>query len=423
MKQENNRRFFFFPPGEGLREASKLAWRNLWRNKRRTLITVSSIFFGVLLSAYMTSMQEGSYEKMVDIVVKFYSGYIQVHHEDYWENKSINNTFEYDQVLIDQMMANRDVDFVIPRLESFGLASSEELTKGAIVFGIDPVPEDQLTGISEKITKGAYLVPDDHGVIIGEGLAGYLKLQLNDTLVMISQGFHGVSAAGKFPVRGIIKHVSPELNKTIVYMALPRCQEFFSAENRLTSLVVNVKDNDVMRRTLRNLKNNIQSPYSVMSWEEMQPEVVQQIESDRASGVIMKAILYLVIAFGVLGTIMMMIAERKREFGVMVSVGMRKGKLAAILLLETILIGLMGIVSGVLVALPLIWLQKSNPIPFTGQAAQMMEEFGFEPYMFFSSTPEVFYHQAISVFVLTMVIAVYPVVAAFRLKEIKALHS
>ncbi|HCR88903.1 MAG TPA: ABC transporter permease, partial [Prolixibacteraceae bacterium] len=130
-----------------------------------------------------------------------------------------------------------------------------------------------------------------------------------------------------------------------------------------------------------------------------------------------------VIAFGVLGTIMMMIAERKREFGVMVSVGMKKGKLATILLFETILIGLMGIASGILVALPLIQIQKANPIPFTGQAAQMMEEFGFEPYMFFSSTPEVFYHQAISVFVLTIIIAIYPVIAALRLKEIKALHS
>ena len=204
---------------------------------------------------------------------------------------------------------------------------------------------------------------------------------------MISQGFHGVSAAGKFPVRGIIKHVSPELNKTIIYMSLPICQEFFGAENRLTSLVVNIKDGDLMRRTLRELKNDIQSPYAVMSWEEMQPEVVQQIESDRASGVIMKAILYLVIAFGVLGTIMMMIAERKREFGVMVSVGMKKGKLATILLYETILIGFMGIASGVLVALPLIQVQKANPLPLTGQAAQMMEEFGFEPYMFFFVSP------------------------------------
>jgi len=401
----------------------KLAWRNLWRNKRRTLITVASIFFGVLLSAYMTSMQEGSYSKMVEIVVKFYSGYMQVHHEDYWENKSINNSFDYDQALIVRLKSHPDVDFVIPRLESFGLASAGELTRGAAVFGIVPEVETQLTGIAEKIVSGKYLQADDDGVVIGDGLAKFLNLQLNDTLVVLTQGYHGVSSAGKFPVHGIIKHVSPELNKSIIYMELKTCQSFLGAENKLTSLVVNVADNDAMKRTLMNLKREIKTPYSIMSWEEMQPEVVQQIESDRAGGVIMKAILYIVIAFGIFGTIMMMIAERRREFGVMISIGMQKKKLAVILFIETLFIGLLGILSGMAVSLPLLLIQAKNPIPLTGETAKLMEDFGFEPYMFFSTAPEVFWQQAISVFVLTLLIGIYPIIASLRIKEIKALHG
>ena len=401
----------------------KLAWRNIWRNKRRTLITVASIFFGVLLSAYMTSMQEGSYDKMVDIVVKFYSGYMQVHQEDYWENKSINNSFDYDQALVDQLKKHSEIDFVIPRLESFGLASAGELIRGTAIFGIVPDVETQLTGIASKIVSGKYLQTTDDGVVIGEGLAKYLKLGLSDTLVIITQGYHGVSAAGKFPIRGIIKHASPELNKSIVYMELKTCQSFLNAENKLTSLVVNVANNDVMNRMLKSLKNEIKSPYSIMSWEEMQPEVVQQIESDRAGGILMKAILYIVIAFGIFGTIMMMIAERRREFGVMISIGMQKRKLSVILFFETLFIGLLGIASGIAVTLPLILIQAQNPIPLTGQTAKLMEDFGFEPYMFFSTAPEVFWQQAISVFLLTMLVGIYPVIAARRIKEIKALHG
>lgn len=400
-----------------------LAWRNIWRNKRRTLITVASIFFGVLLSAYMTSMQEGSYDKMVEIVVKFYSGYMQVHNEDYWENKSINNSFDYHQALVDQIKKHPEIDFVIPRLESFGLASAGELTRGSAIFGIVPDIETQLTGIADKIVSGKYLQSTDDGVVIGAGLAKYLKLALSDTLVIITQGYHGVSAAGKFPVRGIIKHVSPELNKSIIYMELKTCQNFLGAENKLTSLVVNVADNDAMKRTLKKLKSEIQSPFSVMSWEEMQPEVVQQIESDRAGGIIMKAILYVVIAFGIFGTIMMMIAERRREFGVMISIGMQKRKLSVILFFETLFIGLLGILSGIAVSLPLILIQAQNPIPLTGETGKLMEDFGFEPYMFFSTAPEVFWQQAISVFVLTMLIGIYPVIASLRIKEIKALHG
>lgn len=401
----------------------KLAWRNIWRNKRRTMITVASIFFGVLLSAYMTSMQEGSYDKMVEIVVKFYSGYMQVHHEDYWENKSINNSFNYDQALVDQLKKHAEIDFVIPRLESFGLASAGELTRGSAIFGIVPEVETQLTGIAKKIVSGKYLQANDNGVVIGEGLAKYLKLSLNDTLVIITQGYHGVSAAGKFPVHGIIKHVSPELNKSIVYMELKTCQSFLGAENKLTSLVINVANNDVMKRTLKKLKSEIKSPFSVMSWDEMQPEVVQQIESDRAGGIIMKAILYIVIAFGIFGTIMMMIAERRREFGVMISIGMQKRKLSAILFIETLFIGLLGIFSGMAVSIPLLLIQAKNPIPLTGETGKLMEDFGFEPYMFFSTAPEVFWQQAISVFVLTLLIGIYPVIASLRIKEIKALHG
>ena len=387
------------------------------------MITVASIFFGVLLSAYMTSMQEGSYDKMVEIVVKFYSGYMQVHHEDYWENKSINNSFDYDQSLIDQLKANPEVDFVIPRLESFGLASAGELTRGAAIFGIVPDIETQLTGIADKIVSGKYLQSNDDGVVIGDGLAKYLKLKLNDTLVIITQGYHGASSAGKFPVRGIIKHVSPELNKSIIYMELKTCQNFLGADNKLTSLVVNVADNDAMKRTLKKLKSEIKLPFSVMGWEEMQPEVVQQIESDRAGGIIMKAILYIVIAFGIFGTIMMMMAERRREFGVMISIGMQKWKLSVMLFIETLLIGLLGILSGIMVTLPLLLIQAKNPIPLTGETARLMEDFGFEPYMFFSTAPEVFSQQAISVFILTLLIGIYPVVASMKINANRALHG
>lgn len=401
----------------------KIAWRNLWRNKRRTLITVASIFFGVLLSAYMTSMQEGSYEKMVDMVVKYYSGYMQVHHENYWESKSINDTFEDTPELRQSILDHPEVDFVIPRLESFALASSEELTKGVLVMGIEPESENRLTSLKWNVNQGSYLQTNDQGLLVGEGLANYLHLGVNDTLVMISQGYHGISAAGKYPIRGIIKHASPQLNKMIVYMTLPNSQDFFSTGNRLTSLVVNITDTNLLNRSLKQLRADLKPPYSIMSWQEMSPEMVQQIESDRAGGIIMKAVLYIVIGFGILGTIMMMIAERRREFGVMIAIGMQRIKLGAILFYETLFIGMIGALTGLLVSIPILAIQAQNPIPLTGQAAQLMDDYGFEPYMFFSLTPSVFWHQALTVFIITMVIAIYPIISANRMKLINALHA
>jgi len=402
---------------------AKIAWRNLWRNPRRTLITVASILFGVLLSSYMTSMQEGSYDRIVDLVVKYYSGYIQVHDKDYWENKSINSSFEYNEPLISQFLRHRETKQVFPRLESFSLVSSEKLTKGAIVIGIDPVKEDAWTKLSSKIRHGNFLKESDGGAVIGEGLGRYLKINVNDTLIMVSQGYHGASAIGKFPVRGIIRHVSPELDKGIVYLDIRTCQKFFSAQGRCTSLVINVADQHSMDPLLRKLKDEIRAPLQAMRWEEMQPEVVQQIQSDRAGGIVLKIVLYIVVGFGILTVLMMMISERKKEMGIMVSIGMQRKKLAHILLAETFMIGLFGVAAGLLAGIPVVWFQAAHPIPLTGKAGGMMQDFGFEPFLFFSTSAKVFINQAITIFIILMVVAIYPVITALRFNIIKSVRK
>lgn len=181
-----------------------LAWRNIWRNKRRTLITASSIFFGVILSAFMSSMQEGSYGQYIDTIVNSYSGYLQIHKKGYWEDKIINNSFVDHDTLIEKINQVNEITLYTPRLESFALASGDDRTKGVMVMGIDPERENQITRIQTKIRQGQYLQNGDEGVILGSGLAKYMNLQVNDTLILIGQGYHGASAAGKYPVRGIV---------------------------------------------------------------------------------------------------------------------------------------------------------------------------------------------------------------------------
>lgn len=406
-----------------MKEEFKIAWRNLWRNKRRTLITAASIFFGVLFSAYMSSMQEGSYENMVRSIVQFYSGHLQVHHPDYWDDKTINNTFEYTQTLKDELAATAEIEVATPRLESFALASSTEITKGVMVLGIQPKTEQQVTKLADKIIRGEYLQPGDSGVIMGSAMARYLKLDVGDTLVLISQGYHGVAAAGKYRIKGIIKHPSPEFDRMLVCMDLPLCQEFFAATNLLTSVVMLSSQPDQLSNTRDGLLERINGEYSAMTWDEMNPIMLQQIESDRISAAIMKGILYMVIGFGILGTVIMMVMERKRELGVMVALGMQRTRLASVLAIESIFIGLIGVVFGVLASIPLNYFFYINPIPLSGQAAEFMLQYGFEPVMFFSMTPSVFYHQALTVFILTLIISIYPVAQVFRLKIQKAMRA
>ncbi|RLD76797.1 MAG: ABC transporter permease, partial [Bacteroidetes bacterium] len=261
----------------------KIAWRNLWRNKRRTLITVSSIFFGVFLAALMNSMQEGSYASMIDNVVKFYSGYIQIQNEEYWDKKTINNSFELNKELTDKIDGVKEITKYTGRLESFCLASSETITQGALIIGIDPNKENEVTGLSKWVREdGKYLENGENGVLVGELLSKHLKLNVGDTLVIIGQGYHGIGAAGKYPVKGILEFPSPELSKTFIYLDIQIAQELFSAPNRYTSMALMVENQQFVDIANNELSSKIEKPLTTMSWAEMQPELVQMIDSDRA---------------------------------------------------------------------------------------------------------------------------------------------
>ncbi len=401
----------------------KIAWRNIWRNKRRTLITTASIFFGVLLSCFMTSLQEGSYAQYIQAIVNSYSGYLQIHKKGYWDDKIINNTFEMSPSISSKIGMVKEVTLFTPRLETFALASTEEITKGVMVIGIDPAGEDRITNISGKLVQGRYLGGDANSVVLGERLAQYLKLRASDTLVLIGQGYHGVSAAGKYPVRGIMKHPAPEFDRSVVYMDIKTCQELYSAENRLTSIVVMVHGSDEVAPAKAKFSQLLGGGMEVIDWEEMNRILLKQIESDRAGHLIMRGILYMIIGFGILGTIMMMMAERRKEFGIMMAVGMQKYKLAVGLMLETFFIGMVGVAAGIAASIPVISYFLFHPIPLTGQAAEMMMQMGYPPEMFFSNEPSVFLEQALVVFILTMVVGLYPVVNIARLRVIGALRG
>ena len=205
----------------------KLAWRNIWRNKRRTIITIVSIVFAVILSSLMRSMQLGSYERMIDNSVRFYTGYIQIHKLGYWV---LDNAFAPPRGLQEQIETLDGVEATVPRLESFALASYGTRTRGALVIGMDPEKESHLTEMEKKITEGSKVGLNDPGVVIWSGLADYLNMKVGDTLVLISQGYHGVNAAGKYAVAGLVEFGLPQLTNQVVFMPLPAAQYFYGAE-------------------------------------------------------------------------------------------------------------------------------------------------------------------------------------------------
>ncbi|MCF6184124.1 MAG: FtsX-like permease family protein [Bacteroidales bacterium] len=402
----------------------KVAWRNIWRNKRRTLITAASVFFAVFFGLIMRSIQIGTFGNITDNLVSSYSGHLQIHKKGYSDEKILNNSFNSDKSLINKLKTLKHVKYVVPRLESFALASSGEQTKGCFVTGISPDEENSMTKLSEKLTSGKYLLKNDKGALIGDKLASFLKIGINDTIVLIGQGYHSVSAAGKYPVRGILHFPSPKLNSSLAYISLKEARKLYSAENKLTGIAV-LLDSDKNTSSIKaEIKNIINlNEYEVRDWGEIMPELKELIQSKSVSSYVMLGLLYMIVGFGMLGTIIMMIAERKKEFGLLVSVGMKKTKLALTVFTETVFLGFTGLLAGFIVSLPIILYYSVHPIYLGGKIAEMYEKNGFEPVILFSSDTGYIIAQFIIVFIILIVASVYPVIKILNLNPVKAVRD
>lgn len=467
----------------------KLAWRNLWRNRRRTLITVASVFFAIFFALVMRSFQLGSYQQIFMNVVESYSGYLQLQHRDYFDEPVTDNSFELTPPLERQILSDPNVEALVPRFEAFALAAAGSTTQGVLVMGVDTGGEDRISGIRNRLVRfrltpeavdrlkreplpsrtkafldlfageswtgtgrlfadldidngdSGLVMPafrryasfsnryfdatEPRGVLIGNGLSRYLNASRGDTLVLIGQGYHGTSAAGKFVVAGVVKLPAPDIDNRIVYMPVEAARELFAASGMATSAVIMIrnKDDKAMLATAERLNRQLKEPMTVVTWHKLNALIINQMEADNRSGAIMIGILYLVIAFGVFGTVLMMLAERRREFGMLVAVGMQKTRLARIFALEMVMTGFLGIVTGVLASLPVVIWLHFRPIRFTGDWACMYEDYGFDPVMP-TLLPDTYYlWQGAVVLLIILISLMYSIRKILNIKVMTALRA
>jgi ABC-type lipoprotein release transport system permease subunit len=467
----------------------QLAWRNLWRNRKRTLITAASVFFAVFFALLMRSFQLGAYDRMFKNIIESYTGYLQVQNTMYFDDPVLDNSFKVDSTQFERIKADPNVSGIVPRLESFALAAVGSRTQGVMVMGVDPEGEDRVSGIRNRLVRfrltpqaieklknemipertkklldvfsnysyssvgrlmldlgistddsarllpifrkdasfmNGYLSKNEQGsVILGSGLSNYLKAEVGDSVVLIGQGYHGTSAAGIYVVKGIVKLPAPDIDNNIVYIPINAARYLYAAPGMATSAVISLKNSDDrdIKETDERLAKIVKDPLTLRTWRELNALLINQMEADNRSGIILIAILYLVIAFGVFGTVLMMLAERRKEFGMLVSIGMQKRKLAKVVSMEMFFIGFLGVLAGVIVSLPIVFYGNIHPIRFTGSVARMYEDYGFDPVMP-TLLPDTYYlWQTVVVLIILLIAIAFSARRIFRINVINSMRN
>ena len=402
----------------------KIAWRNIYRNKKRSLITITSIFAALFLIIFMRALQFGFYDNLIKTVVESYAGYVEVHAKGFWDNQNLENSMVVDNELIKNIESVNGVENTVERLQSFSLISTGEKTRGGVINGVVIEDEQKITDWNKNIIDGSFQL-ERNEIIIAKGIAEYFDLQIGDSLILYGQGYRGMMAAGKYPVKGIIDLKNPNLNKLGIFMTLESARDYVSSDNISTHIIIDKRQYYSEDKILNDLESILSSDYEVMTWKETLPEIEQTITADSAGGLIMAFILYIIVVFGMFGTVLMMTEERKYGFGVLISIGMSRIRLFSIILVETVILSMIGVVLAILVTYPISYYFYLNPINIVtlmGEGADVMiEEFGFDPVVPFSISLDIPFSHALIIFTFSLLISVYPAIRIFRLNPVKSM--
>ena len=402
----------------------KLAWRNIWRNSRRTFITMASVFAAVLFSILSNSLSRGSWGKLIDNMLRTQVGHVEIHGKGYWESRNMDYFMSMDTAALAALRRVAHVTNVSPRVETFAMASSERMTKGVGIIGLDPVEEERKSSLSERVVAGEYLRKDDDGVLLGEGLSEYLQVEVGDSIALIGQGYHGTNAIGLFPVRGVVRIIIPTLDNSSLYMSVPAAQAFINMPEGYSGVLVSIDEDKHQRRVEEALMAAVDTTrLEVLPWQQTMAELVRQTEANDVLRGILMFILYVIVGFGILGTVIMMTNERRHEFGVVVALGMKRGRLASLVCLELVFMTFMGVLAAIAVSVPITGWFELHPFRLSGEVAEVMLGYGMEPVIPMSTEPALYVRQALAVLVITGLTVLYPVSKIMKLKVTKAIRS
>jgi putative ABC transport system permease protein len=399
----------------------KIAFRNIFRQKRRTVLTVLTMFGGFSLAAVSIGWVDGTYSHTIDMFTRSRLGHIQIHRRGYLDKPSIYKTIDHYLSLGDTLQKVKGVQCWAPRLYSAAVVSCGDKSSAAQVVGVDPAMEDRATHFSNKTTRGRSLSDDPSGqAMLGEGLAMILDASPGDTVVVVSQAADGSIANDLYVVAGLLSTGDKALDRTYMYLHLKDAQDLFALDGRVHEIAVIVYHLGSVDAVAAAISKAIKRDnLEVATWKEFSKSFYRAMKADKRGNWIMLFVILLVVAVGVLNTVLMTVMERRREYGVMRAIGTTSGQVIKLVLAEVLIMALIGIAFGAVAGYIGNYLLSVYGIP-------MPEALTYGGVVFNKAYAEInarsFYIPAICVLITALAVALPPAVKAARTAPARAMR-
>jgi ABC-type lipoprotein release transport system permease subunit len=400
----------------------KVAFRNVFRQKRRTLLTVLTMTGGFALAAISIAWSDGTYSSVIDSFTRYQLGHIQIHGEGYLDRPTLYNTIDDYRLVGDRVARVSGVSNWAPRIYSAGIISAGERTAGVRIIGVDPELENQATRFDRKVIAGRTLNPSGRlETVLGKGLLESLRASVGDTVVLVSQAADGSMANDLYRIVGVIEVGNDVADQTAMYLNLDDAQELLVLGGRVHEMAVIIDELGEVGRVTDSIRTALNMPrLAVAPWQEFAKAFYTAMKADQQGTWIMLMIIILIVAVGVLNTVLMTVLERTREYGVLRAIGARPWQVARLVVYEVAVMALIAIAAGFIISLPVNYWLSLEGITFGTALSYGGQDFST---LYTEINVRSYTIPAVTVMLAALVVCLFPAARAARTDPARAMRT
>lgn len=360
----------------------RLAWKNIWRNKLRSIVIITSVIAGLFAGMSVIALYEGMMKGRVRTVIDYETGHIQIHHKSFQSDEDPRYFIKNARQVTEQIKLDKDVKALAERTIATGMIATPSGSSGVSIIGIDNTIEINVSGLNKKLKSGQLNWDNTiKGMLIGKKLAKKLKLEVGEKAIITTTDTADNLISSAFRIKGIYQSANAPLDEINIYVKNKDLQQLLGMENKVHEISVLLKQDELLNQklfTYQNLFPNL----NIESWKSLSPETDLMVETIDIYSFIILMIILIALSFGIMNTMMMSILERRHEIGMMMALGMNRPRIIVMVFTETFLLTTIGIPIAISIGYFIIQHYHTSGLDLTGMGKDLMESFGFNPLIY-----------------------------------------
>ena len=400
-----------------------LAWRNIWRNKARSLVIMVSIALGLFAGVAVLSLYKGMMTSRIRMVIDEEVGHFQIHHPQFVKDFEPAYTIHQAQQVVRQLKLMPEVTNVVERSVAQGMLSTPTGSSGVQIRGINPVEEGRFSLPENKIFEGKGLDENKHGeILIGKKLADKMKLKIRSKIVLTFTDTANEIVSSAFRIAGIYRSANSSLDEKIVYIQKQELNALHGFEGSVHEIVVKIHQDEALDQFMVSIRKKFPG-LLIESWKDISPETDFMVKSANDYSYILMIIIMIALAFGILNTMLMAVMERARELGMMMALGTGRLRMFAMVMFETLMLSLLGAPVGIVSGWVIVGYYNRNGLDISGMGKDMMQSFGFSTMVYPSFPSEKLVAVTLIVTVTALLSGILPALKVLNMRPVDAIRN